>query len=429
MLILNPLNEHAWAYPALECVHIMGMVCGVGTAAIVNLHLLGIGLTQNKGARLWNDLRPWTLGGLSLAIFAGLLLFSIDPSVYYNNLAFRLKMLVLLLAIGLYYTIVRTAVVNPSQRRRPIVAIVSLALWMLIPFGGIFIEFIASAYPVLLSLHIVALIVLGGMIIATDLRRLGIGMPGYSISDVVNGLRIPKRVSFAIAAVCGAALFGLRAGQYSHSLWFWVKMIFLGLIAANYFIFRRASYGQAQAGRPAKLAAGISLLLWTGAVFAARGPASVKDVMHSMIDPCGDFLFQSVQTISDEHGIREKAPETAAQWDEVRQRAQVLLETPDLLRGRIAARPRDRSNNPEVESQPEEIQQAMDADRPEFNGRARKLQDAAPVPIRAAEAKDKDALMGALDGIDKACEGCHVRYWYPKDQRAVEAARQDGLIP
>lgn len=97
--------------------------------------------------------------------------------------------------------------------------------------------------------------------------------------------------------------------------------------------------------------------------------------------------------------------------------------------GRKAARPRDRSNNPEVENQPEEIQQAMDADHEEFNRRARKLRDAASVAVRAAQGKDKGGLLRALDGIDKACEGCHVRYWYPKDHRAVEAAKQDGLIP
>ena len=55
MLILNPLNEYSSAFPILECVHIVGIVCGVGTAALVNCRLLGIGLTQNSAARLWSD--------------------------------------------------------------------------------------------------------------------------------------------------------------------------------------------------------------------------------------------------------------------------------------------------------------------------------------------------------------------------------------
>ena len=109
MLILNPLNEHSSAFPILECVHIVGIVCGVGTAALVNFRLLGVGLMQKSAGQLWRDTTPWTLGGLALAIIAGLLLFSIDPEMYYVNLAFRLKMLFLLLAIAFYFTMVRKA--------------------------------------------------------------------------------------------------------------------------------------------------------------------------------------------------------------------------------------------------------------------------------------------------------------------------------
>ena len=60
-------------------------------------------------------------------------------------------------------------------------------------------------------------------------------------------------------------------------------------------------------------------------------PAYIKDIMHSMVDPSGEFVFQSVQQISDEHGIHEKAPQTDADWEDVRERLIVLLEAPNLL--------------------------------------------------------------------------------------------------
>jgi hypothetical protein len=106
----------------------------------------------------------------------------------------------------------------------------------------------------------------------------------------------------------------------------------------------------------------------------------------------------------------------------------VLLEAPNLLQGRRAARPRDRSKNPEVESEPEDIQKLLDAESSTFIRRAQRLHDAASVAMKAVDAKDKDALLLGLDGIDKACESCHLRYWYPKDKRAQEAAKQDGLV-
>jgi hypothetical protein len=134
--------------------------------------------------------------------------------------------------------------------------------------------------------------------------------------------------------------------------------------------------------------------------------------------------------ISDERGIREIAPQTDEQWQDVRTRVRVLLEAPEILSApsRRAARPRDRSKNPAVENEPAEVQKLLDADRADFARRARKLGDAASVAMQAVDAKDKDALLRALDGIDKACEVCHLRYWYPKDRKAVEAARAAGIL-
>jgi len=157
-------------------------------------------------------------------------------------------------------------------------------------------------------------------------------------------------------------------------------------------------------------------------------PATIKDIMDSMVNPSGDFVFESVQQIADEHGVREKAPQTNAEWEEVRSHLFVLLEAPNLLamEGRKVARPEDRSKNPEVENQPEEIQRLVDADRPSFVRRARRLQDAAAVAMQAVDARDQAALFQAIGGIDKACEGCHLHYWYPNDKRAREAAKEDG---
>jgi hypothetical protein len=263
------------------------------------------------------------------------------------------------------------------------------------------------------------------MVVLTDLRWLGLGMRSYSVSDLVDGLRVPKRIAFGLAAASGAVLFGANARQYSNNPWFWLKIALLVLIAANCLLFRRTVHDDASRR---KLASAFSLLLWTSVIVAARGPATVKDIMHSVVDPSGDFLFHSVQTIADEHGVREIAPHTDAEWESVRQHLMVLVEAPNLLQGRKAARPRDRSKNPQVESEPEDIQKLLDTDGATFIRRAQRLHDAASVAMKAVDAKDKDALLLGLDGIDKACESCHLRYWYPKDKRAQEAAKQDGIV-
>ena len=38
--------------------------------------------------------------------------------------------------------------------------------------------------------------------------------------------------------------------------------------------------------------------------------ATIKDIMDSMVDPNGDFIFESIEQIADEKGVREKAPRT-----------------------------------------------------------------------------------------------------------------------
>jgi hypothetical protein len=149
-----------------------------------------------------------------------------------------------------------------------------------------------------------------------------------------------------------------------------------------------------------------------------RKPATIKDIMDSMVDPSGDFLFESVVEIADESGITHKQPHTAEEWEEVRNHAMVLLEAPNLLtmEGRVVAKPHERSKNPQVELQPEDIQKLIDADRPGFIRRARRLQNAADEVLKAVEAKDATALFHSIESIDKACENCHLHYWYPNDQ-------------
>src|SRR5437868_14364449 len=83
--------------------------------------------------------------------------------------------------------------------------------------------------------------------------------------------------------------------------------------------------------------------------------ATIKDIMDSMVDPSGDFLFDSVAEIADERGITVKAPKTDEEWADVRRRGIILLEAPNLLtmQGRKVAQPHERSKNPQVELQPE----------------------------------------------------------------------------
>lgn len=172
-------------------------------------------------------------------------------------------------------------------------------------------------------------------------------------------------------------------------------------------------------------------------------PATIKDIMDSMVDPSGDFVFSAVEVVSDEHGVREIAPHdntftldtggldpayNADNWQALRLRLIVLLEAPNLLvmPGRKVAPPNVTSQNPQIELQPWQIQKLIDGDRPAFIRRARRLQDAAEVAMKAVDEKNTDALFKAEADLDNACEGCHLYYWYPNDKRAQQLFKQSN---
>jgi len=143
MLIENPLSTSPTIFPILECIHIAGFALSIGMTALVDFRLLGLGFEEQTPAEIARAFDWWMLGGLIVAVFSGLLLFSTDPDMYYLNWSFLIKMACLVLAIAFNYTIHRRAVslsLSPAAGR--LVACISLALWVSVIFGGIFIAVI-----------------------------------------------------------------------------------------------------------------------------------------------------------------------------------------------------------------------------------------------------------------------------------------------
>jgi hypothetical protein len=139
---VNPLNASELIFPTLEVIHIAGIAILAGTIALVDFRLLGWGMTRQTAAEIAQDLAPWTLIGLTLAMLSGPLLFSSDPDMYYLNRYFQIKMALLLVVLVFQYTIHRKVAnsdTEPAMGR--LVACTSLVLWVGVVAGGIFIGF------------------------------------------------------------------------------------------------------------------------------------------------------------------------------------------------------------------------------------------------------------------------------------------------
>lgn len=137
----NPLNNNEWSFPLLEIIHIAAFTLSIGTIAIVDLGLLGWG--KNDAAKSLKETSWLTMVGLVIMLITGPLIFSSDPNMYLRNASFKFKMVALLIAIIYNYTIHRKVVLaGASPGVNKAVGIVSLALWVSVVAGGLFIAFV-----------------------------------------------------------------------------------------------------------------------------------------------------------------------------------------------------------------------------------------------------------------------------------------------
>jgi hypothetical protein len=92
------IQQSEWAFPMIEAIHVIALALVVGTIAIVDLRLLGWASVTRPVSGLCREVLPLTWGAFALAVITGALMFISRAADYYGNLAFRLKLLVLVAA-------------------------------------------------------------------------------------------------------------------------------------------------------------------------------------------------------------------------------------------------------------------------------------------------------------------------------------------
>jgi hypothetical protein len=131
------IRESIWVFPIIETIHVLGITLLVGTVAIFDLRLLGFAFKSESVSRMARQLLPFTWVGFAVMFVSGFLLFSAEAADSYANWAFRVKLLLLLLAglnpLVFHFTIYRSVAawnqraVTPLRAR--LAALFSLTLW------------------------------------------------------------------------------------------------------------------------------------------------------------------------------------------------------------------------------------------------------------------------------------------------------------
>ena len=140
------IRDSKYGMPAVQSFHLMGLTILLTTVLVLDLRLAGLGLRDYGLSWLARQLKPWTLGAFAVVISSGLLMFLATPGKYLGSNPFRLKMVLLCLALLFHFGVLRRFTAADSAARPRlvdvIVACLSLTLWFGVGWAGRLIAFI-----------------------------------------------------------------------------------------------------------------------------------------------------------------------------------------------------------------------------------------------------------------------------------------------
>lgn len=121
-----------------QLLHIAGFLLILTSILVVNLRLLGVGLTSRSARHLAQETNKYIVYGFVLLLISGLFILIPSASLYYPNTAFWAKFVLLLLALLIQFTLYRKVTVDdaPSRALSLITATLSLFLWFAVAYAG-----------------------------------------------------------------------------------------------------------------------------------------------------------------------------------------------------------------------------------------------------------------------------------------------------
>lgn len=144
------VRDSAWAFPALQSLHFMGMTMLIGPVGIIDLRVLG--LARGLPIHPLHRLLPVAFVGFFLNLFTGIMFFCHDPYVYAFNMSFRIKMLLIVLAgfnalwfrLGVFIDVDKWGPGIEASRLAKVISALSIVIWFGVITAGRFIAFTPS---------------------------------------------------------------------------------------------------------------------------------------------------------------------------------------------------------------------------------------------------------------------------------------------
>src|SRR5687767_11184973 len=128
--VSRAIGESLWIYPLVQAIHLVFLAMLAGAVLIVDLRLLGSGMTRQSVAQVARDARPWLIGGIIGMVVTGVPQLMQNAMREYFAEFFWWKMYFLAAALIFTFTVrrrVTTAAVVPGYGK--LVGLVSIGLW------------------------------------------------------------------------------------------------------------------------------------------------------------------------------------------------------------------------------------------------------------------------------------------------------------
>lgn len=141
----NVIRNSQWMFPVIEAFHLVAFAVLGGTVLVTDLRLLGVAMRSQPTREVEREARPWLLASLAVILVSGVMLFLSEAVKCYYSFPFKVKITCLVLAIIYTVTLHRRVATADDSAIGPIkgrlAALVSLALWGAVAWGGRWIGF------------------------------------------------------------------------------------------------------------------------------------------------------------------------------------------------------------------------------------------------------------------------------------------------
>jgi len=138
------IRNSQYAFPIIEYFHLAALAVIGGAVLVVDMRLIGVGLSETPVSRLARDAQPWLIGSLVVMLVSGISLYSSEATKCYASPAFWIKMVALVLAMLFTFTVRRRVALadgGVSAAMAKTVGLMSVGLWFTVAWGGRWIGF------------------------------------------------------------------------------------------------------------------------------------------------------------------------------------------------------------------------------------------------------------------------------------------------